>query len=108
MGRQSKAIHGSRRKTWKKALYVRVCSERKPWTTVVVEQNEATIVTASGSLAKGMPLRVEGQETTIQTAEEDAYGRIIGQTVVDLPDGTYKGVVVTEQLHPIEFLLTSR
>ena len=76
--------------------------------TVVVEQNEATIVTASGSLAKGMPLRVEGQETTIQTAEEDAYGRIIGQTVVDLSDGTYKGVVVTEQLHPIEFLLTSR
>ncbi|MCR5005933.1 MAG: hypothetical protein K6A77_08505 [Clostridiales bacterium] len=76
--------------------------------TVVVEQNEATIVTPNGHLAKDMPLRVEGQETTIRIAEEDAYGRIIGQTTVDLPDGTYKGVVVTEQLHPIEFLLTSR
>ncbi len=76
--------------------------------TVVVEQNEATIVTPNGHLAKDMPLRVEGQETTIRIAEEDVYGRIIGQTTVDLPDGTYKGVVVTEQLHPIEFLLTSR
>ena len=76
---------------------------------LVVTDHTARIVTAGGeTLAGGMPLRVSGQEYTLASTEEDEYGRIIGITEVNLPDGTYEGQVVTEQIHPIEFLLTSR
>ena len=38
----------------------------------------------------------------------DDYGRSVGAAEVDLPDGTYDGIVVTEAVHPISFLLESR
>lgn len=55
-----------------------------------------------------MPLRVAGQETLILTTDTDAYGRPYGTAEINLPDGAYDGVVVTEAVHPIQFLLTGQ
>ena len=76
---------------------------------VVVENNETQVVAVgSGVIAAGMPLRVEEKEYRIEAVDEDAYGRVIGLAITDLPDGTYQGTVVLEQMHPIDFLMTSR
>lgn len=77
--------------------------------TVVVESRVAQVVPSGAeSLETGMTLRVAGQETALLTAETDDYGRVYGTAEVDLPDGAYEGTVVTESVHPIQFLLTSR
>ena len=59
-------------------------------------------------LEPGMVLRIAGKEALIQTAEADEYGRPYGVAEIDLLDGTYDGVVVTQAVHPIEFLLAGR
>ncbi len=76
---------------------------------VIVEDHTAMIVPlASETLADGMTLRVSGQEYRIAAASSDEYGRSVGTAEVELPDGAYDGVVVTETAHPISFLLESR
>ena len=76
---------------------------------VITADHAAQVVPAGAeALAAGMPLRVAGQETVILSADTDEYGRPYGTASVALPDGTYEGVVVTEAVHPIQFLLTSR
>ena len=75
---------------------------------VIVDDHQAQIITlSSDSLKEGMVLSVADKEYTIAHASEDEYGRSVGDTVVELPDGTYDGTVVTETVHPIEFLLKS-
>ena len=49
-----------------------------------------------------------GQEFTVASVGVDEYGRAFGIAEVSLPDGTYDGVVVTEQARPVDFLLESR
>ena len=76
---------------------------------VVVENNEAqVVVVGSGMIESGMLLRVEEKEYRIEAVDVDAYGRLTGLTTTDLPDGNYEGTVVLEQMHPIDFLMTSR
>ncbi|MBR3106332.1 MAG: hypothetical protein IKH30_03990 [Clostridia bacterium] len=76
---------------------------------VIMENHIAQVVPAGAeSLNAGMTLRVAGQETVILSAETDEFGRPFGMAEVNLPDGAYDGVVVTEAVHPIQFLLTSR
>ncbi|MBP3758996.1 MAG: hypothetical protein J6I83_04050 [Firmicutes bacterium] len=75
---------------------------------VIVDDHQAQIITlGSDSLKEGMTLSVADKEYTIAHAAEDEYGRSVGETAVELPDGTYDGTVVTETVHPIEFLLKS-
>ena len=77
--------------------------------TVVVEDHTATVVPLGAeTLDAGMPMRIAGQEYVIAASDTDEYGRNIGAAEVNLPDGTYEGTVVVEQIHPIQFLLTSR
>ena len=83
--------------------------ETKAAVRVVVEDQTALIVPlGSEILGEGMPLRVAGQDYILSAAETDEYGRSVGAEAVSLPDGNYDGIVVTETIHPIEFLLTSR
>ena len=83
--------------------------ETKADATVIVQGRVAQVVPAGAeSLEAGMPLRVAGQETVIADTDTDEFGRSIGTTEVDLPDGTYLGIIVVEQTHPISFLLTSK
>lgn len=83
--------------------------ETKTDVKIVVSDHTAQIIPlGSEALAEGMPLRVSGHEYRIAYAESDDYGRSVGAAEVDLPDGTYDGIVVTEAVHPISFLLESR
>ena len=73
---------------------------------VVVNGHKALVVLRDhGNIAEGMQLRVSDENVPIAKIQYDEYGRAVGQTDVSLPDGTYEGVVVTEQMHPIEFLI---
>ena len=76
---------------------------------VVVSDHTAQIIPlGSEVLSEGMPLRVSGQDGRIAYARVDEYGRYVGAAEVPLPDGIYDGTVVTEEIHPISFLLESR
>ena len=75
---------------------------------VIVEDHKAEVFLPDGSSVKaGMPLRVAGQETTIASVESDQFGRCICYAELPLPDGTYDGMVVVQQIRPISFLLKS-
>ena len=83
--------------------------ETKAEVRIVVTDHTAQIIPlGSETLSDGMPLRVSGQEYRIAAFRTDEYGRSVGTAEVDLPDGTYDGIVVTEAVHPISFLLESR
>ena len=74
--------------------------------TVIVEDNEALVISNGGSeIRQGMILRVSGAETKIVYVEKDEYGRSTGRADISLADGTYEGTIVVEQTKPIEFLL---
>lgn len=77
--------------------------------TVVVSGSSArVIITGAGTLEEGMPVRIAGQEYRIVSTDTDEYGRMAGEAMVDLPDGTYQGEVVVDSTSPIDFLLESR
>ena len=83
--------------------------ETKAEVKVVVSDHIAQIVPLSSeTLADGMPLRVSGQDYRIAFAQTDEYGRSVGMAEVNLPDGTYEGSLVTESIHPIQFLISSK
>ncbi len=83
--------------------------ETKSDAKVIVKNNSARVITLDGSEIKtGMPLRLVSKDYVIASCEEDTYGRSVGITEVSLPDGSYDGVVITETIHPISFLLESR
>ena len=69
---------------------------------------EVAVVNSNAQIAPDMTLRVGGKETVILSTKTDNYGRTVGTAEVDLPDGTYEGSLVTESIHPIQFLLTSK
>ena len=76
---------------------------------VLVEDHTAVVVTIGAEpLKEGMPLRIASQEFVIASTSTDEYGRSFGIAEVNLPDGTYDGIVVVEQTKPISFLLESR
>ena len=72
---------------------------------VVVQSHKAQVVsTEPEALAAGMPLRVLGRETLIAYTQPDEFERPVGTAEIDLPDGTYDGIVITEGVRPIKFL----
>ena len=76
---------------------------------VVVTNHTAQVVSSGTSTVKeGMILRVSAEETVIASVQTDEYGRTIGLTELNLPDGSYDGTLVTDQTKPISFLLESR
>jgi hypothetical protein len=76
--------------------------------TVVVSGHSAIVVLKeAGDMAEGMPLRVSTENVRLAAVHADQYGRSVGIAEVSLPDGTYEGTVVTEQTHPIDFLINA-
>lgn len=73
---------------------------------VVVKDHAATVMPTSGAaLTSGMEMHVSGRDVKLASADKDEYGRSVGVAEIDLPDGIYDGSVVTEETHPIDFLL---
>ena len=70
----------------------------------------ATVAVASGDgkIETDMTLRVGDKETVILSTKTDDYGRTVGTAELDLPDGMYEGTLVTEAIHPIQFLVSSK
>lgn len=74
--------------------------------TVVVSGHTAVVVTKDNAdISQGMILRVSNENVNIASVRTDEYGRPVGLAEVNLPDGSYEGIVVTEQTHAIDFLL---
>jgi len=72
----------------------------------VISDHTAMVVVGDGSkLEAGMPLRIASQQYMIASVSEDDYGRETGVAEVDLPDGKYDAIVVTDETKPVEFLL---
>ena len=69
---------------------------------------EVAIISGDSQIATDMTLRVGGKETTILSTKADDFGRTMGTAEVDLPDGMYEGSLVTESIHPIQFLISSK
>lgn len=79
--------------------------------TAVVDDGMARVVTTgniNGEISTGMPVRILKEEGIVSQLDTDEYGRGIALTEIELPDGTYDAQIVTEQIHPITFLLGSR
>ena len=88
-------------------LYRRL--ETKADVKVMVADHKAVIVADGATvLAEGMPVQIATENCVIASTDSDDYGRIYGITEVSLPDGTYDGTAVIEQIRPIDFLLESR
>ncbi len=69
---------------------------------------EVAIKNADATIEKDMVLRIGDQETAILSTKTDGYGRTVGTAEVNLSDGMYDGTLVTESIHPIQFLLDSK
>ena len=65
---------------------------------VTVQGNEAE------ELDEGMILRIRGEETKITDVDWVEYDIAEATAPIDLPDGNYEAVVVTEVITPIRFL----
>ena len=77
---------------------------------VSTQNHTAEVAVKSGDavIEKDMILRIGNQETAILSTKTDSYGRTVGTAEVNLQDGMYDGTLVTEAIHPIQFLLTSK
>ena len=69
---------------------------------------EVAVKSSDATIEKGMVLHVGDQQTAILYTKTDEYGRTVGVADVNLSDGMYDGTLVTESIHPIQFLLTSK
>lgn len=77
---------------------------------VSVQNHNAEVAIKNGdsTIKEDMVLRIGNQETAILSTKTDAYGRTVGTAELNLSDGMYDGTLVTESIHPIHFLLTSK
>lgn len=83
--------------------------ETKVSVKVMVDDYTAVIISDGTTvLEEGMPVQISTQNCYIAATAQDEYGRVYGLTEVTLPDGTYDGIAVVEQVRPIDFLLESR
>ena len=68
---------------------------------------EVAVKSGNATIEKDMVLRIGDQQTAILSTKTDEYGRTVGTAEVNLTDGMYDGTLVTESIHPIQFLLAS-
>ena len=73
---------------------------------IVVTNNMGSITSDTPDHYKeGMTVRVNSKEYTISLIDVTEYGFSYACFDTDLPDGEYRAEVVTEVIHPIDFLL---
>ena len=83
--------------------------ETKQEAVASVKSGQAEIVLANpGKVKEGFPVRIKSDKFTIDKILTDEYGRAVLYVQMNVPDGDYKVEVVTNQIHPIEFLLTNQ
>lgn len=74
----------------------------------VVEHGQAQITvtdSTNNSICSGMILRFQTDEYRISTVETDENGKTVAYAAVNEADGRYDVRIVTESIHPIQFLL---
>lgn len=72
-----------------------------------VKDNQAVIMvteSAGNEIASGMTVRIGSENFTISTVEKDDYGRAVAYAPISKTDGKYDVKIVTESIHPIQFL----
>ncbi len=73
---------------------------------VVVQEKKAYVLDYNGGeLKEGMPLRIDSKEYKIDRIVKNESGSSLAYGETDLQDGEYNAVIVTESIHPIDFLL---
>lgn len=73
-----------------------------------VKDGQAVIIVtenAGDDIAPGMTVRVGNEEYSILTIDKDEYGRAVAYAPISKADGRYDVRIVTESIHPIQFLL---
>lgn len=77
-------------------------------TAVGETKNQVVQIAITGSDAEkinaGMEVRIGTEHSTIEQVEYDDFGRAIAICHAPLEDGNYKVEIVTERIHPIQFL----
>ena len=68
--------------------------------TATVEVEEKT-----EKVEPGMTLRIGDLETSVEQVRREEDGTAYASAAVDLPDGNYDAVIVTESISPITFLV---
>ncbi len=77
--------------------------------SVKVNNGMAEVVTRKDEMLEaGMALEVGSKTYQIDYTYTDETGRMIGYSVVDLPEGSYDGSVLIEEIRPVDFLFESR
>ncbi len=73
-----------------------------------VKDRQAVIMVTENNgkeIASGMTVRIGKDESTVSKVEKDEYGRSVAYAPVGISDGKYDVRIVTECIHPIQFLL---
>ena len=72
-----------------------------------IKDDQAVIMVtenAGNEIASGMTVRIGTDNYTISTVEKDDYGRAVAYAPISKTDGKYDVKIVTESIHPIQFL----
>ncbi len=72
-----------------------------------IKDNQAVIMVtenAGNEITSGMTVRIGTDNYTISTVEKDDYGRAVAYAPISKADGKYDVKIVTESIHPIQFL----
>ena len=72
-----------------------------------IKDDQAVIMgteNAGNEIASGMTVRIGTDNYTISTVEKDDYGRAVAYAPISKADGKYDVKIVTESIHPIQFL----
>ena len=72
-----------------------------------IKDDQAVIMVtenAGNEIASGMTVRIGSENFTISTVEKDDYGRAVAYAPISKADGKYDVKIVTESIHPIQFL----
>lgn len=78
---------------------------------IAVKDGEARVIAtgrAPVGIETGMKVRVEDREFSVEKVGRNEEGWTVGAFRADLPDGQYSGVIVTDSVKPISFLVESR
>ena len=77
--------------------------------SAIVENGQAQIIvtdSSNGEITSGMTVRLGGEEYRITSVEKDEFGRTVAFAPVNEADGKYDVRIVTESIHPIQFLFS--
>ena len=72
-----------------------------------VKDNQAIIMVtknAGNEITSGMTVRIGSENFTISAVEKDDYGRAVAHAPISKSDGKYDVKIVTESIHPMQFL----